>query len=65
MGCSQRKCFCESAHSERHAATDGERRPIEADSSDTPEREVVGGESPRLMNNYQKLVRRGINVLPN
>lgn len=26
-------------HSERHEATDGEKRPREADSSDTPERE--------------------------
>lgn len=30
------------AHSERHEATDGDRRPGEADSSDTPEREGSG-----------------------
>ena len=33
-----RKCFRERAHSERREATDGEKRPREADSSDTPER---------------------------
>lgn len=39
MGWWWRKCFRERAHSERREATDGEKRPREADSSDTPERE--------------------------
>ncbi len=30
--------FCERAHSERREATDGEKRPREANSNDTPER---------------------------